>query len=88
MAGIGEFNGSFVEQTLSIVNGILPYFVLIPTYGFVKNPEFSTPANPVDCLGNRDDCDSYLFPGGFTNHPSFYTSDPNPYVVVHSSPAI
>ncbi|KAI3326173.1 hypothetical protein HD806DRAFT_552487 [Xylariaceae sp. AK1471] len=71
-AGVGPFNGSYVQPFLDFLTSlsppeypyqILPYTYFAPVFNLVVSPMYSSPVAPVQCLGN-DDCFSYLLSGG------------------------
>src|SRR5436309_14373191 len=49
VAGVGPFNGSFVEHQLNNTAGAITYQVLVYAYDFVTNSQFSVMASPVSC---------------------------------------
>ncbi|EAS30478.3 uncharacterized protein CIMG_05957 [Coccidioides immitis RS] len=69
-AGVGQFNGSFVQPYLQKLQNlspqypyrVVPYTALSMLYDFVVNPMHSVVGDPIAC--HDKDCDSYLLTGG------------------------
>ncbi|KAI1967016.1 hypothetical protein LOZ58_000509 [Ophidiomyces ophidiicola] len=94
-AGVGQFNGSFVEPYLQKLQNLTPeypyriisYTTLSTAYNLVVNPMHSVIIPPISC--KEDGCDSYLLSGGLvmttpwppTDHPS------HPVIQIYNVPS-
>jgi len=93
VAGIGQFNGSYVRSYIQQFNTInpgyglevVPFSDLAIAQSLVTNQAHSVASPPINCT--EDDCDSYLLPGGlaltFPWPPTNYTQ--SPVTVIHSA---
>ena len=96
-AGVGPFNGSYVQEYLETVQKtdqgyryvVLPYSTLITASNLVVNPMHSTAVDAVTCGDNRI-CNSYLLSGGLIMTtpwpPTNYTS--YPVITIRDVPSI
>ncbi|KAK0622479.1 hypothetical protein B0T14DRAFT_494129 [Immersiella caudata] len=100
-AGVGPFNGSYVEPFLKSLTrtapdhpfSILPYTYYGIVYNLISNPLFTTAVDPLHCSKsiNNMDCQSYLLSGGLSMVTPFNPGshrDTHPLVRIHSIPAI
>jgi hypothetical protein len=87
VAGVGPFNGSFVEYELNNTAGAITYQVLVYAYNFVTNSQFSVMASPVSCSTG---CDSYIFPGALwsLNRTPPAIPQTDAVVTIYDAPAI
>jgi hypothetical protein len=94
-AGIGPFNGSYVETYIKAFNtmnegydlNVVPYSDMATIQSLVVNPMHSVQTEPVTCSAAQ--CDSYLLPGGLATAtpwpPVNYTGED--VIVIASAPA-
>jgi hypothetical protein len=87
-AGIGQYNGSFVEPYLEKLQShggnstqkVLPYSSLARAYNLVSNPIHTVSMPPIDCTG--EGCYSFLMTGGLD------LTTPLPHMESPSSPLV